>query len=244
MRYRPTHPRHYLELRWFRRLTQLSRSTNIPTCPTQRSHILARTFNPLSIQGEPHKASDVRDLRSSSVGKKKEDSFWPTRPVITFPDPPPPLIRVIESRRQCESLFLQSMFCARSSRTRRSSVGSTADRPLPFLTPVAATLTETSKSHHACSAERTDQVTYRGDETRFGVCSYGKRSHKVSPCCVRPPSPNAQNLERGAAGAFLAGDARDRAAAFSLPDSHLTATELPHALLGTLPAHEEYQAAV
>src|SRR5258706_14302990 len=38
------------------------------------------------------------------------------------------------------------MLCARSSRTRSPALRSSADRSLPLLTPVAATVSETSKS--------------------------------------------------------------------------------------------------
>ena len=42
-------------------------------------------------------------------------------------------------------------------------------------------MTETSELHHACSAERTDQVTYRRDQAHVGVSNYGQRSHIVFP---------------------------------------------------------------
>jgi len=87
-----------------------------------------------------------------------------------------------KSRRR-EPLPLQSMFCTRSPRTRYSTLRSSTDRALPLLTPVTATVSETSKFHHACSAERTDQVTYSGDQARVAVCNYDKRSHKVPPYC-------------------------------------------------------------
>ena len=74
----------------------------------------------------------------------------------------------------CEPLCLQSMLFARFPRTRSFTLRSSADRPLPLLTPIAATVSETSKSHHACSAERTDQVTDSGDQARVAVCNYGK----------------------------------------------------------------------
>jgi hypothetical protein len=68
----------------------------------------------------------------------------------------------------------------------RTIVGNTSlrlsyrgDRSVPLLTPIAATVSKTPKSQHACSAERTDEVTYRGDQTRLGVRNYGNRSHMV-----------------------------------------------------------------
>src|SRR5258708_27955538 len=73
------------------------------------------------------------------------------------------------------------MLCARFPGTRSSTLRSSAHRPFPVLTPVAATATETSQPHHACSAERTDQVTYSRDQAHVGVSNYGKRSHNVSP---------------------------------------------------------------
>jgi len=74
--------------------------------------------------------------------------------------------------------------------------------PLPLLTPVAATVTETSKPHHACSPERTDQVPYSGDRAHTDVYKCGKRSHNISPYCGGSSPPNAQNPKRGAAGRF------------------------------------------
>ena len=97
---------------------------------------------------------------------------------------------------------LHSMLCARFSRTRSFTLRSSTDRPLPVLTPVAATVSQTTKSHHACSAERADQVTYSGDPVRAGACNYSKRRHIVSPSCGGSTPPHAQNLERAAAGAF------------------------------------------
>src|ERR1700686_3701304 len=76
------------------------------------------------------------------------------------------------------------MPCARFPRTRPFTLRSSAHCPLPLLTPVAATVTETSKPHHACSAERTDQVTYSRDQAHVGVSNYGKRSHNFSPFFV------------------------------------------------------------
>src|SRR5258708_6472209 len=112
---------------------------------------------------------------------------------------PRPIELLQITHRTCrrEPLCLQSMLCARFPRTRSFTLRSSADRPLPVLTPVAATVSETTKSHHASSTERTDQVTYSGDQARVGVCDYGKRSHNVSPCCGGSSPPNAQNLKRG-----------------------------------------------
>jgi hypothetical protein len=76
---------------------------------------------------------------------------------------------------------LHSMLCARSSRTLSSTLRSDADCPLPLLPPVVATVSETTKCHHARPAERADEVTYGGDEARGAVCNYCKRSHNVSP---------------------------------------------------------------
>ena len=103
------------------------------------------------------------------------------------------------------------MLCARSSRTRSPSRRSSADRQFPLLTPVAAAVSETTKSHHACSAERTDQVTYGGDQARV-VVSYCKRTHNVPPVVAvlhrRMHRPLA-----GAASAFGEGGPLERAAA-------------------------------
>jgi hypothetical protein len=107
---------------------------------------------------------------------------------------------------------LHSMLCARSSRTRAPTLRSSAHRPLPVLTPVAATVSETTKSHHACSAERADQVTYGGDQARVAVCKYGKRSHKVSPCWGILHRRMHRTLS-GAASAFGEECPLDRAAA-------------------------------
>ena len=87
----------------------------------------------------------------------------------------------IAKSRGREPLCLHSMLCARFPRTQSFTLRSSAHRPLPLLTPVAATVSETSKPHHACSAERTDQVTYGGDQAHVGVSNHGKRSHNVSP---------------------------------------------------------------
>ena len=126
-----------------------------------------------------------------------------------------PLISLVESLVGA-STCLHSMLCARSSRTRPPTLRSSAHRPFPLLTPVAATATETSKPHHACSAKRADQVTYRGDQDRVGVCNFSKRSHNVSPCCGGSSPPNAQNLKHEAAGAFRGGREVDRGCGPSL----------------------------
>src|SRR6267154_2959038 len=105
------------------------------------------------------------------------------------------------------------MLCARSSRTRSFTLRSSAERPLPVLTPVAATVSETTKSHHACSAERADQVTYSGDQARVGACNYSKRSHNASPCCGDSLPPNAQNLSAGRRSLW---EALDRGCGLSL----------------------------
>jgi len=111
----------------------------------------------------------------------------------------------IRKARRREPLCLHSMLCARFPRKRSFTLRSSAHCPLPLVTPVAATATETSKPHHACSAERTDQVTYIGDQAHVDVSSYRKRSHNVPPCCGGFSPPNAQNLKRGAGGAFWKG---------------------------------------
>jgi hypothetical protein len=107
----------------------------------------------------------------------------------------------IRKPRRREPLCLHSMLCARYPRKWSFTLRSSAHRPLPLLTPIAATVTETSKPHHACSAERTDQVTYSRDQAHVAVSNYGKRSHDVSPFCGGSSPPYAQNLKRGAAGA-------------------------------------------
>src|SRR5712671_3346373 len=89
------------------------------------------------------------------------------------------------------------MLCARFPRARSFTLRSSADRPLPVLTPVAATVSETTKFQHACSAEWADQITYSGDQARVGVSNYSKRSHNVSPYCGGSLPPNAQNLSAG-----------------------------------------------
>jgi len=108
----------------------------------------------------------------------------------------------IRKSRQREPLCLHSMLCARFPRTRSFTLRSSPRCPLPFRTPVAATVTETAKPHHACSAERTDQVAYSGDQAHVGVSNYGKRSHNVSPCCGGSSPPNAQNLSAGPQARF------------------------------------------
>src|SRR5260370_18737885 len=75
------------------------------------------------------------------------------------------------------------MLCARFPRTRSSTLRSSADRALPLLTPVAATVAETSEPHHACSAEWPDQVTYSGDQAHVGASNHVKRSHNFSLLC-------------------------------------------------------------
>jgi hypothetical protein len=87
----------------------------------------------------------------------------------------------IRKLRWREPRCLYSILCARFTRALSFTPRSSAHCPLPLLTPVAATVTETSKPDHPCSAERTDQVTYSGDQTHVGVSNYGKRSHNVSP---------------------------------------------------------------
>jgi hypothetical protein len=109
---------------------------------------------------------------------------------------PPPLISFVESPVGA-SACLDSMLCARSSRTTSPTLRFSGHRPLPLLMPIAATVSEASKFHHACSAEGTDKVTYGGDQARTAVCNYGKRSHKVSPCCGDSSPPNAVNPKRG-----------------------------------------------
>ena len=98
------------------------------------------------------------------------------------PASPTPALLPLCSLSAWSPLCLQSMLCARFP-MRSFTLRSSADRPLPVLTPVGATVSETTKSHHACSAERADQVTYSGDQARVAVCNLGKRSHNVSPCC-------------------------------------------------------------
>src|SRR5260370_17562579 len=84
------------------------------------------------------------------------------------------------------------MLCARFPRTRSSTLRSSADRALPLLTPVAATVAETSEPHHACSAEWTDQVTYSGDQAHVGASNHGKRRHNFSLLwrVFSPPPPH------------------------------------------------------
>src|SRR5579864_8679086 len=105
------------------------------------------------------------------------------------------------------------MLCARFPRTRSSTLRSSADRALPLLTPVAAAVSETSKSHHACSVERADQVTYGGDQARVAVCNYGKRSHNVSPFLAAVLHHRMHRTLSGAASAFWGWVPADKAAA-------------------------------
>src|SRR5882672_10280209 len=122
------------------------------------------------------------------------------------------------------------MLLARFPRTQSFTLRSSAHRPFPVLTPVAATATETSKPHHAGSAERTDQVTYSGDQAHVDVSNCGKRSHNLSPCCGGSSPPNAQNPRRGAAGAFWEGPGGQGLRPLA-SDSNVRATESPNALL-------------
>jgi len=127
---------------------------------------------------------------------------------------PLPLISFIESPVGPSRFVLQSMLCARFPTTRSFTLRSSAHRPFPVLTPVAATATETSKPHHACSAKRADQVTYSRDQAHVGVSNHGKRSHNVSPFFAAVfHRRNAQNLRRGAAGAYWGGRSLGRSAA-------------------------------
>jgi hypothetical protein len=75
--------------------------------------------------------------------------------------------------------------------------------PLPLLTPVAATVSETSKSHHACSAEA-DRTRLRIAEIKLELLFVITASEAImSPLsCGGSSPPNAQHLKRGAAGAF------------------------------------------
>src|SRR5258708_29685354 len=97
------------------------------------------------------------------------------------------------------------MLCARFPRTRSSTLRSSADRALPLLTPVAATVAETSEPHHACSAEWTDQVTYSGDQAHVGASNHGKRRHNFSLLwrSFSPPSPKP--LPPGPTSGFVVG---------------------------------------
>src|SRR5713226_8717314 len=123
------------------------------------------------------------------------------------------------------------MLCARFPRTRSFTLFSRAPCPLPLLTPVAATVTETSKPHHACSAERTDQVTYSRDQAHVGVSNYGKRSHNVSPFFAAVLHRRMhRTLSAGPQARFGEG-ARWTGVRPLASDSHLSATELPNALL-------------
>lgn len=138
----------------------------------------------------------------------------------------------IPKSRRRGPLGLHSMLCARFPRMRSFTLRSSAHRPLPLLTPVAATVTETSKPHHACSTERADQVTYSRDQARVRVSNFGKRSHNVSPGCGSSHRPNAQRTLGGGRRRVL-----ERAPAGQEPrplasDSYLRATESPNALLG------------
>src|SRR5258708_33496112 len=101
------------------------------------------------------------------------------------------------------------MLCARFPRTRSSTLRSSADRALPLLTPVAATVAETSEPHHACSAEWTDQVTYSGDQAHVGASNHGKRSHNFSLLwrCLFPRRQQTQNA--GGRGELGGGGARE-----------------------------------
>jgi hypothetical protein len=119
------------------------------------------------------------------------------------------------------------MLCARSSRTRSPTLRSSAHRPLPVLTPVAATVSETTKSHHACSAERTDQVSYSGDQARVGVCNHSKRSHNVSPFFAAVLHRRMHRTLSAGPQARFGEAARWIGAAALASDSNVRATESP-----------------
>jgi hypothetical protein len=62
------------------------------------------------------------------------------------------------------SRSLYPTFCARSLGTKRFALRSNGECALPLLTPVSATGSKTPKSHHACAAERADEITYSGNQ--------------------------------------------------------------------------------
>jgi hypothetical protein len=132
----------------------------------------------------------------------KARQSWPQRPVNTIRGPRCLSSLSLKVALVRAALPLQSMLCGGFSTRRYSTLRSRANDPLPLPTPIAATVSETTKSHHACSAERTDQVTYSGDQGHVGVSNHGKRSHNGSPFCGGTSPPNAQNLKRGDAAAF------------------------------------------
>jgi len=96
------------------------------------------------------------------------------------------------------------MLCAGFPRTQSFTLRSSADRPLPLLMPVAATVSETTKSHHACSAERADQITYSEDQARVGIVTTASEAI-ISLPVVAVLHRRMHNLKRGAVGAFWVG---------------------------------------
>jgi hypothetical protein len=68
----------------------------------------------------------------------------------------------------CEDPFssrsLYPTSCARSLRTKRFALRSNGECALPLPAPVGAAGSKTPKSHHACAAERADEITYSGNQ--------------------------------------------------------------------------------
>ena len=137
------------------------------TSPSQRGHLFPQPApDPVALTSPQrttptfqynavHAKRATREI-SRARGLERKTAFGQNVQSVSVTAPLPLIENLVDASRFC----LQSMLGARFPRTRSSTLRSSADRALPLLTPVAATVPETSKSHHACSAERADQVTY------------------------------------------------------------------------------------